>query len=204
MLNLSLNIKITKPNEFTLVPWKNGLGHTTELAISDGGNLDNFDWRLSIASVLNDGDFSNFAGYQRNLVLIEGNGLTLDHRNGKVDKLTQLLDIARFDGVSKTHGALVDGGIKDFNVITKTGAVIPNVQCYRELKKVTIKLTKASLCFAYSLTDDIALQTMAAEKTLAPVGCLVEISVRNNKVEDDPLTISLTGKNMIIIQLNLI
>ena len=113
----NLNIKIITPNEFILVPWKNGLGHTTELAISNGGSLDDFAWRLSIASVVNDGDFSNFAGYQRNLVLIAGNGLILDHRNGDIDKLTQLLDIARFDGASKTHGTLVNGGIKYFNVM---------------------------------------------------------------------------------------
>ena len=73
---------IITPEQFTLVPWKNGLGYTTELAINDGGTLEKFDWRLSIASVTADGAFSSFAGYQRNLVLIEGSGLTLDHQNG--------------------------------------------------------------------------------------------------------------------------
>jgi environmental stress-induced protein Ves len=117
MRNFNINLNITKPDEFTLVPWKNGLGHTTELAINEGGNLDHFDWRLSIASVITNGEFSNFSGYQRNLVLIEGNGLTLDHQNGESDKLTTLLDIASFDGSYRTLGSLNEGSIKDLVLI---------------------------------------------------------------------------------------
>ena len=198
---LNLNIKIIKPDEFILVPWKNGLGHTTELAINEGGNLDNFDWRLSIASVVADGEFSNFSGYQRNLVLIEGNGLTLDHQNDAIDKLNNLLDIACFDGSCKTLGSLSHGSIKDFNIITKTGAVAPTVQCYRELKEATITLTKTRLCFAYSLTDDITLENREGEKTLVTVGCLVRLSAMDSKVKNDQLTMHLFGKNMIIVQL---
>ncbi len=50
-------LTVFSPENFRTIPWKNGLGHTTELAISEGGSLDDFDWRLSIASVVNDGDF---------------------------------------------------------------------------------------------------------------------------------------------------
>ena len=123
-------LTILSPETFKTTPWKNGLGHTTELAINSGGNLDNFNWRLSIASVVNDGDFSNFSGYQRNLVLIEGEGLILDHRNGDIDELTNLLDIAHFDGGSKTHGSLVNGGIKDFNIMTNENSFTAEVNCY--------------------------------------------------------------------------
>ncbi len=120
-------LTILSPETFKTIPWKNGSGHTTELAINSGGNLDNFDWRLSIASVVNDGDFSNFSGYQRNLVLIQGEGLTLDHRNGDIDKLTNLLDIAHFDGGSKTYGSLVNGSIKDLKIMTKQNSYTAEV-----------------------------------------------------------------------------
>ena len=203
MSNLSINIKITTPDEFSLVPWKNGLGHTTELAISDGGSLDNFDWRLSIASVVNDGDFSNFAGYQRNLVLIEGNGLTLDHRNGDVDELTQLLDIARFDGASKTHGALVNGAIKDFNIMTNQASFIPEVNGYIEQQTVTVALSGDSLIFAYSLTDEMRVKTLKDESCTVAVGHLIKLSAMNNQQPTDQITVKITGKNMIVIQLKL-
>jgi len=60
-------ITIISPQQFKKTPWKNGKGETTELAISEGGTLENFDWRLSIASVTEDGAFSYFTGYCRNL-----------------------------------------------------------------------------------------------------------------------------------------
>ena len=109
-------ITVISPDSFKKIPWKNGLGFTTELAINDGANLDDFDWRLSIASVTSNGEFSNFSGYDRNLVLIEGNSLSLQHDQKHTDKLTQLLDIAKFDGGCKTFGTLHNGAINDFNI----------------------------------------------------------------------------------------
>jgi environmental stress-induced protein Ves len=197
--------KIIKPDEFTLLPWKNGLGHTIELAINKGGNLNNFDWRLSIASVIFDGEFSNFSGYQRNLVLIEGDGLTLDHQNGKIDELNRVLDIAKFDGGCKTFGSLSNGSIKDFNIITKIGAVTPTVTCYPDQQKVAVKLAKNCLLFAYSPTDDIAVDTREQKNTQVPVNHLIQLSTSNNPVDNivtnNQLTVALTGENMIVVQL---
>ncbi|AAZ27218.1 HutD/Ves family protein [Colwellia psychrerythraea] len=194
-------LTIFSPENYKTIPWKNGLGHTTELAISDGGTLDNFDWRLSIASVVNDGDFSNFSGYLRNLVLIKGNGLTLDHRNGDVDKLTQLLDIARFDGASKTHGALTNGAIKDFNIMTNQLSFSPKVNGYIEQQTVTVRLSAASIFFAYSLTEKMLVTTPQDNSCSVPVGHLIKLSAMNEKLQDDQLTVKVTGKNMIIVQL---
>ena len=192
---------IFSPDTFKTIPWKNGLGHTTELAISDGGSLDDFDWRLSIASVVNDGDFSNFSGYQRNLVLIEGNGLTLDHHNGDVDKLSNLLDIARFDGGCQTHGHLTDGGIKDFNIMTKKTLLLPEVNGYIEQQTVTVELLAGNLLFAYSLTDDMHINTGRNEDVRVPVGNLVKFQASNDSSSDKLLAFTVAGENMIVIQL---
>ena len=190
-------ITIFSAENFKTIPWKNGLGHTTELAISDGGNLDDFAWRLSIASVVNDGDFSNFSGYQRNLVLIEGNGLTLDHRNGDIDKLSKLLDIARFDGASKTHGTLMNGGIKDFNIMTKQGSFTAQVDSYPTKKQVTLSPNSGTLVFAYSLSGDMTVEH--DEKTTnVTEGALVHLENQ----ADNQSAIAITGENMIIIQLS--
>lgn len=194
-------ITVIPATKFKTIPWKNGLGHTTELAINDGGNLDDFDWRLSIASVVNDGEFSNFSGYQRNLILIDGLGLTLDHQNGTVDKLTKTLDIARFDGSCQTLGILSSGAIKDFNIITNKKVISPKVRCYVEQQQIEIQLKHDNLYFAYSLTDDIAVQYSEQEQTILPVGHLVKLSAINIELEDDQLTLRLIGKNMIIVQL---
>lgn len=194
-------LTVFTPENFKTIPWKNGLGHTTELAISEGGNLDNFDWRLSIASVVNDGDFSNFSGYQRNLVLIEGEGLTLDHRNGDIDELTNLLDIARFDGGSNTHGALVNGGIKDFNIMTNQLSFTPRVDCYIEQQIVTVELSADSLLFAYSLTNNMIVTTPEDNRSSVPVGHLIKYQHNNTTASNDLAVATFSGKNMIVIVL---
>ncbi|KGJ97434.1 HutD family protein [Colwellia psychrerythraea] len=194
-------LTILSPEKFKTIPWKNGLGHTTELAISEGGSLDSFDWRLSIASVVNDGDFSNFAGYQRNLVLIEGEGLTLDHRNGDIDNLTNLLDIAHFDGGCNTHGALVNGGIKDFNIMTKQASFSAEVNCYVEQQKVIINLSTDSLVFAYSLSDEMMINTSDNEVGKVPVAHLAKLHVNQSAKGTERLNAAVTGKNILIIEL---
>ena len=203
-------IEIIEPEQFKTIPWKNGQGETTELAINENGCLDDFDWRLSIASVVKDGVFSNFNGYSRNLVLIEGEGLSLTYdntntnTNTNTETLTALLDVARFSGGCQTYGELTGGAIKDFNVITHDEKVSAVVNCYLEAEQVKVSLSLTCICFAYSLTDEIVVETVEHEKTSVPVGYLVKLSKQHNELKDKPLTLGLTGKNMIIMQLDMI
>ena len=194
-------LKILSPETFKPIPWKNGLGHTTELAINSGGNLDNFDWRLSIASVVNDGDFSNFSGYQRNLVLIEGEGIILDHRNGEIDKLTNLLDIAQFDGGSKTYGSLVNGGIKDFNIMTKQNSYTAEVNCYVKQHSANISLLTSRLIVAYSLTNEMRIEHGSKSIASVPVGHLAQLHTNHVSESHKQDTAVISGQNMIIIEL---
>lgn len=197
-------IEIIKPSQFKIIPWKNGQGKTTELAINTVGNLDDFDWRLSIATVSSDGLFSDFSGYDRNLVLIEGNGISLQHDDNKIDVLKERLDIASFSGSSQTYGRLVSGAIKDFNIMTNNKKIIPEVHCYHEQEKVIVRLTQTKLCFAYSLTDAIAVNTVKEKDVVVPVGSLIKLSMQEIENEGVQSTVEFTGQNMIIIQLNYI
>lgn len=191
-------ITVISPEYFNTIPWKNGLGSTTELAISPNSNLTDFDWRLSIATVANDGVFSDFSGYQRNLVLIEGNGLTLKHDSGQVDELSQLLDIAKFDGGWQTEGLLSEGTIKDFNIMVKQGCYQANVTTYNAKQVVTVNPETCALCFAYSLSSEI--QIMQGEhKLFAPSGSLCRV---DNQACASDKDINLIGENMIVIELN--
>ena len=60
--------KIINPNTYSAMPWRNGLGVTVELLRQDIKNDTGFGWRLSMADVTEDGEFSNFSGYDRTLV----------------------------------------------------------------------------------------------------------------------------------------
>jgi len=194
-------LQVIAPQQFKTIPWKNGLGETTELAINDGGSLDNFDWRLSIASVVNDGVFSDFSGYQRNLVLISGQGIILEHDDKISDNLVNLLDVASFDGSCKTYGKLSAGAIKDFNIITNKQTILPQVSCHVEAQTVEIHLAKFNLYFAYSLTKELSIKINEQEKAIAPQGHLVKISSADIAHHKGECTVKICGENMILIQL---
>lgn len=197
-------IEILAPKQFKTIPWKNGQGETIELAINEGGSLDNFDWRLSIATVCHDGLFSDFSGYQRNLVLIEGQGISLAHDSQRIDVLENCLDIASFDGGCKTVGKLTSDTIKDFNVITKIDKVEPQVNSYVGSKQVQVELYNNDFCFAYSLTDEMVVQALNAHVNVVPVGHLAKLSINKKESQAKPLAVTFTGKNMIIVQLKTI
>ncbi len=187
-----MSIKIISPAGFKTIPWKNGLGETTELAISEGGSLTNFDWRLSIATVSQDGVFSDFSGYDRNLVLISGQGISLTHDDEKIDKLEHLLDMASFDGGCKTFGQLTDGMIKDFNIMTKTGVYQAVVERYSEAQSISLLANKQY--FVYALKSDTLVSSNNKNITLSE-GHLLAVSSEN--IDE----LQLNGSHLIVIQL---
>lgn len=197
-------INIISADTFKQVPWKNGLGFTTELAINAGGTLDNFDWRLSIATVSKDGAFSNFKGYQRNLVLISGQGITLDHQNGQLDTLNKLLDIAQFDGGFKTLGKLHGAAITDFNIMTKHKLYCAQVKTYKKQQTVCYKPLVNTILFAFSLSTHLKVthnNSVNSSAYTVPQGGLLRFEV-DNSLTQEAATIRLTGESMIIIQLS--
>ena len=83
---------IYSPESFITMPWRNGLGSTIELLKHPSG--DSFKWRLSMADVTQDGAFSDFSGYDRCLILVNGTGITLTNNEGIQWPLTQQGDAA--------------------------------------------------------------------------------------------------------------
>ncbi|MFT6725150.1 MAG: environmental stress-induced protein Ves [Arenicella sp.] len=104
-------------NYFKRMPWKNGKGETTELFAKRDSQTNQLIFRLSIASVTVDGNFSDFSGFQRTLIMISGNGIILSHQGQQTQELTQQYQYCRFDGGWQTAAKLINGPITDFNVI---------------------------------------------------------------------------------------
>lgn len=102
------------------VPWKNGRGVTEEIAIGpDGATVSSgFDWRLSIASVDEDGPFSLFPGVDRTLVVLQGEGLELEGLDRPVP-LDHRFALASFPGDAAVTARLRDGRVRDLNLMTR-------------------------------------------------------------------------------------
>jgi environmental stress-induced protein Ves len=148
-----MHFNIISPDQYRSVAWKNGNGSTQELVFG-GSSVDSFDWRLSMAPVISSGDFSDFEHYDRTLILINGNGLTLDHDSGQQDALMQRFDMAHFDGGWRTNAKLHDGDILDFNVMTRQNKCRSKVTVLAESKSHQLSVS-AGLLFIYSVESDI-------------------------------------------------
>lgn len=117
-----LSARLLSPADYKQMPWKNGRGSTTELAIfplhADLTTVP-FDWRISMADVVEDGDFSAFPGYDRTLVMAEGEGMELTFAGASAPTLLNGPGSgAAFSGDWLTHGRLLEGPVRDFNVMS--------------------------------------------------------------------------------------
>lgn len=102
------------------VPWKNGGGSTTEIMIEPpGAQFHDFDWRISLATISQDGPFSLFPGVDRTLALVEGPGVTLDVDDSGRFVLGEEDTIIEFAGESAIQATLNGGPTIDFNVMTR-------------------------------------------------------------------------------------
>jgi environmental stress-induced protein Ves len=118
---------VIRYDDHTLVPWKNGQGITREIAVAretDGRFL----WRLSIATVDRTGPFSDFSGYDRIIMLLEGDGMVLDFGGHGRAVMAQPFVPQHFDGGWATHATLLGGPLTDFNVMTAKGRATAAVE----------------------------------------------------------------------------
>lgn len=120
---------IIPESDHVRTPWRNGGGTTVELARSDDGP-DGFDWRLSIADITSDGGFSQFPGYRRMISTVEGAGMRLDV-DGRTSGDLALFVPFSFDGANETECTLLDGPIRDFNLIYRADRVSARLQWVR-------------------------------------------------------------------------
>ena len=188
-------IKIITPEQYNDIPWKNGKGSTTELLINDDADINDFEWRLSIAKVTENGPFSDFGGFLRNLVLINGNGITLEHNQNSVDNLDSLLKVASFNGADTTVATLTAGPIVDFNVMTKEHMYVSNVQTY--VDQHSVQLTRADICFIYCLQGVAKLSTGDSKSEYElPAGHLMAI------FDEQLQSFHLQGQDIIVVYLN--
>ena len=103
--------------------WKNGGGVTREIVREPAGaNLDDFDWRVSVADIAAAGPFSRFVGVDRHLLLLEGDGVNLTSEEAGMNvNLLANGTVLAFSGDVDMSSQLLGGAVRDFNVMTKRG-----------------------------------------------------------------------------------
>lgn len=109
-------MRVIRSSEYRAMPWKNGGGVTTEIYASPPSGA--FDWRVSIATVNADGPFSTFTGYDRHIMTLSGEGMSLDIGGRGKFNLEPLRPFS-FSGDVEVLGSLLNGPVLDFNLMVR-------------------------------------------------------------------------------------
>lgn len=109
-------MQIIRQSDFKVTPWKNGGGVTRE-ALRVPASGDPFHWRVSVAQIDRSGPFSDFAAYNRTMVLLRGAGVDLTSANGERYGLRRMGDLIEFDGAQTMQCVLKAGPCVDLNLI---------------------------------------------------------------------------------------
>jgi len=148
-------MQIIRRSSFKSVPWKNGGGITHE-AMRAPASGDPFRWRVSVAQVETSGPFSDFSGYHRTMVLLEGAGVRLRFANGAQHTLRAAGDLIEFDGALAVDCQLIDGPCVDLNLIAADA--LPEVRARVERVRGTLALQPAPGRIALAFALDAALE----------------------------------------------
>ena len=126
------------------MPWKNGGGTTTEIAVHPpGATVADFAWRVSMAPVVADGWFSEFPGVERSLAILQGTGIRLI-QNGTTVALTGTTPPHRFPADVPTDARLTNGPILDLNVMTRRGNFTHRMRALQIVTETQLNLTAAT------------------------------------------------------------
>lgn len=139
-----MNVRVFSPDRYRRMPWKNGCGETIEIAIfPPDADLETFGWRISSATVASDGPFSIFAGIDRTLCVLSGNGISLSVGTGESQALGPDSAPFSFPADTAATARLIGGPITDLNVMTRR-AVWRHDVCRHELLPDDVLTLEAS------------------------------------------------------------
>lgn len=150
-------MRILRADQHKRMPWKNGGGETTEIAVfPEGAGLSDFDWRVSMARVDGDGPFSGFPGIDRTLAIINGAGIVLNVEGYAAKRLARDSEPHSFPADVPTSAALIAGIVTDFNVMSRRGKVEHKVERLRGEHASPAGSARLVLCTAGEIAVGIA------------------------------------------------
>lgn len=148
---MTMKTELLSPSDYHVMPWKNGLGKTTEIAIEqNSNNPERYLWRVSIADVTTDGPFSHFNGYQRLIATIEGAGMELTV-DGTAHVVRHRDPAFAFSGEAEVDCRLLDGPIRDFNLIYDPELVAGDVELLSHGEERQLQAKPSATVFIHAL-----------------------------------------------------
>lgn len=167
-------------DNLTHVPWKNGGGITREIASSKEGEPF---WRLSIADVTKDGEFSIFPGLHRILTVVEGEGMVLQAENENYHAAP--LKPVSFPGGTPLMGKLIEGPVQNFNLIYDAEKLDAEVETLSTLNMGSQGKTEPAFEAVYCLSGS----TQIEDATLEAHQGYLEVQKKNIQINPGAVTL---------------
>ncbi|GLS34177.1 hypothetical protein SAMN04488498_10945 [Mesorhizobium albiziae] len=162
-------MRILRASSYRRMPWKNGGGETTEIAVSpEGAGLDDFAWRISMARVEGDGPFSTFSGVDRTLSILEGEGLRLEIAGRPAVTLDRDAQPFAFPADEKTGSTLLGAAVTDLNVMTRRTSHAHTVRRL-EVAGQTDIASRADIVILFCHRDSASLSADGLTEELGPL-----------------------------------
>jgi environmental stress-induced protein Ves len=161
------------------MPWRNGMGVTLEIA-REPSIGDDFQWRLSLATVASSGPFSNYAGFGRSVTLIAGEGFQLGIGDQAPVVLDRLGATALFPGDAATRCTLLNGPATDLSLMVREPGTIISVTRIQAVAPLTVPLKAEASKAAFCLRDGTRLA--------APTHAELELALHDTVLLGEQLT----------------
>jgi uncharacterized protein len=142
--------------DYTEAPWKNGGGLTYEIAADDFAPPS---WRVSIARIDRDGPFSDWSGYDRTIVALDGAQVELDV-NGTRVRLSRNLPFS-FAGEAKVAAYAGSAPARDLNVMTDRSEWVHDVEMVVESTRFI--LDDDEFAFVYAIGGSVSVERERCE-----------------------------------------
>jgi environmental stress-induced protein Ves len=160
-------LQVIRKVSFTAKPWKNGGGITHEaLRVPPSG--DPFRFRVSVAHIDASGPFSEFAEYNRKMVLLKGAGIDLRFGDGVQKGLRKVGELLEFDGALAAHCELLNGPCVDLNLmVLKSDSAAVRIE--RFIESVAVSASRHETLLIFPIDRKITVQITAGKTaTLEP------------------------------------
>ncbi len=151
-------IKLISKQSYQVMPWKNGQGTTSEIAIFPEGSsvsTGDFLWRVSLAKVQSSGPFSKFEGFDRKLVIVDGDEIKLNQ------KALLPLEVFSFSGEDDIQANLSAGPITDLGIISNRELFRSDMRVFSNIETpLILRLEEESTSFLFNVNAPARVNTL--------------------------------------------
>jgi len=154
------------------MPWRNGRGVTLEIA-RDRSSKAEFEWRLSLAMLAENGPFSAYPGYRRSVTLIAGEGFRLDAGGRDPAVLDTIGATHQFPGDAPPVCSLLGGDCRDLSLIVREPGEISSVSTLETSTRRSLPTRASAMNAIFCLAGAAELVGQAAGTGGEPEGAAI-------------------------------